>query len=142
MKNTNFRIATIDDEAFIKRLYKEAKNEIGSFNLYYSWDDFLSGKSPYKFYIVEDEEQLIGFMRFGFSKMIKSYVVKEIAISKEHRGKGWGKKFIERMPKPIYLTCNDDNVNGNKFYETIGMINIGKKKNKNGKLTRIWICQF
>jgi ribosomal protein S18 acetylase RimI-like enzyme len=141
MKNISIKFATKEDEEFIKKMHKESKEEIGNFNLFFSWDNYLSKKSPYNFYIVKDGDKNIGFMRFGMSKQLKCYVVKEIAISNQFRGQGYGKKFIEKMPKPIYLTCNTDNLSGNAFYEKVGFMNKGKKKTKSGKWTNIWILQ-
>lgn len=139
--DVKIRLATKDDEFTIKRFYKESKNEIGSFNLFFAWDDYLSKKSPYNFYMVEHKQEIVGFMRFGFYKRLNSYVVKEVAIDLTKRGMGFGKIFMMKMPKPIYLTCNDDNASGNAFYESIGMVMSGKKKNKSQKWTRIWIMR-
>jgi ribosomal protein S18 acetylase RimI-like enzyme len=141
MSNINIKLAEKSDVDFIKILHKESKNEIGSFNLFYSWDDYLAKKTPYNFYIFYDGDEKVGFMRFGLSKQLKCYVVKEIAIASKFKGMGYGKKFIQKMPRPIYLTCNEDNVVGNAFYKAAGFTGIGKKMLKNKKWVNVWIIQ-
>lgn len=139
MNNINIRLAKLSDKEYIKLIHKESKKEIGGFNLFYSWDKYCSKESPYLFYVVEDNGEKVGFMRFGFSKQLQYYVVKEIGIELKHRGKGYGQKFINKMPKPIYLTCNDDNLVGNQFYKSVGFTHAGKKKLKNGSISNVWI---
>lgn len=139
MNNIDIRLASKIDADFIKEIHKEAKSEIGSFNLFYSWDNYLQNKTPYKFYIFSDAGVDVGFMRFGFSEKIGFNIVKEVGILKKFRGRGYGKKMLNRMPRPIYLTCNDDNEVGNHFYKSCGMRNIGKKKTKTGKWTLVWV---
>jgi hypothetical protein len=131
-----FRLANKGDEDFIKLIYKDCKKEIGSFNLYNCWYDYLKNKTPYKFYILEG----IGMMRYGFSKKLNCYTIKEIGILKIHQGKGYGNIFFKYISNPLYVTCNFDNINGNKFYEKIGMKKIGQKPSKNKKqILNIWI---
>lgn len=124
-----FRPAIASDELFIKQIYRECKNEIGSFNLYNCWQDYLLKKSTYKYYIVED----IGMIRFGFSSRLNSYVVKDFGIIISMQRRGYGEMFFNNLPKPIYLTCNCDNEKGNSFYKKIGMRLIGSKLSKNKK---------
>jgi hypothetical protein len=130
------RLANKQDEEFIKLIYKDCKKEIGSFNLYNCWDDYLKNKTPYKFYVLDE----IGMMRYGFSKKLNSFTIKDIGILKLHQGKGYGNIFFKNTCSPLYLTCNFDNINGNKFYEKMGMKKIGQKTSKNKKqVMNIWI---
>jgi hypothetical protein len=131
-----FRPAIKTDELFVKQVYKECKNEIGSFNLYNCWDDYLMQKTPYKFYISEE----IGMIRFGFSKKINAFVVKDFGILNSKQRMGYGEMFFKNLPKPIYLTCNTDNEKGNSFYKKVGMKCIGTKLSKNKKKKmNIWV---
>lgn len=131
-----FRPALKTDELFIRQVYKDCKNEIGSFNLYNCWDDYLTQKSPYKYYVLEN----VGMIRFGFSKRINSYVVKDFGIVSEKQRCGYGELFFKNLPRPVYLTCNTDNEKGNSFYKKMGMKFIGTKLSKNKKKKmNIWV---
>lgn len=132
----NIRKATKDDESFIKQIYKESKNEIGSFNLFKSWDNYLNRETTYNFYILEGK----GFLRYGYSPRKKCYVIKEIGILKEFQGKGIGKILFDFCKRPLYLTCNIDNLIGNKFYKKMGMKFKGVIPTKNGKnKMNVWV---
>ena len=130
------RLAEKKDEQFIKRLHKENSKEIGSFNLFYIWDNYLKRKNKYIYHIIED----VGFVRHGYSKQKKAYTIKEIAIDKNYRGKGYAEILFNQCKRPMFLTCNVDNESGNKFYEKMGM---KKKKivvSKNGlKKMNLWV---
>jgi hypothetical protein len=131
-----FRPALKTDELFIRQVYKDCKNEIGSFNLYNCWDDYLIQKTPYKFYVLEN----IGMIRFGFSKKINAFVVKDFGIVSEKQRCGYGQLFFQNLPRPVYLTCNTDNEKGNSFYKKMGMKFIGTKLSKNKKKKmNIWV---
>lgn len=124
------------DEPMIKQVYKESAKQIGSFNLFYVWDNYLERKTPYNFYVIED----IGFMRYGYSKTMKCYTIKEIGILNEHKGKGYAEHFFKILRSPLYLTCNKDNEVGNKFYAKMGMKLRGTKKTKNKKTeVNVWV---
>jgi ribosomal protein S18 acetylase RimI-like enzyme len=132
----NIRLADKSDEQLIKKIHKESIKEIGSFNLFMSWENYLANQSPYKFYVIDG----MGFMRYGYSKMLKCYTIKEIGVLKEHRGKGVANALVKYAKKPLYLTCNTDNHSGNAFYEKIGMMHKGSKASKNGKFRmNIWV---
>lgn len=130
------RLATIQDVDLIKQIHKESKKEIGGFNLFYSWDNYLKNESPYKFYIIEGK----AFMRYGYSKMKKCYTIKEIGVLNELKGNGIAKEFFNFIKSPTYLTCNIDNDSGNKFYAKMGMKFKGVKLSKNKKQKmNVWV---
>ena len=64
------RLAEKKDEEFIRKLHKENSKHIGSFNLFYIWDNFLIKKNKYKYHIIEN----VGFVRHGYSKQKKAAV--------------------------------------------------------------------
>lgn len=129
------RQATIQDIDLIKQIHRESSKEIGSFNLFYVWDNYISGKSSYKFYVLGD----CSFVRYGYSAKYKANVVFEIGVLKSSRGKGYAKMIIDQLDKPLVLKCNIDNVGGNLFYERIGMRKIGTAKSMNKKKTmNVW----
>ena len=123
------RLATKEDEPLIKQIHKECKDEIGSFNLYQIWDNYLSRKAKYKYLVYDD----CAFVRFGKSRKYKMHTIYDIGVLKSHRGQGIGKKIIDKLPRPLILKCNCDNDAGNAFYKKIGMRLLGKVKSKNGK---------
>jgi len=130
----NFRLAKRSDKEFIKKLYKQSANEIGNFNLFWTWDKYLSREANHKFYVIEN----MGFMRIGYSKKYKSYVLYEIAVDIDCKQKGVGKKLYNNIPKPLMLKCNKDNHIGNKFYKKMGMIKSGETKTSKGIEQNIW----
>lgn len=132
--NTKIVKASARHKDFIKEIYKQEKKHLGSFNLYQSWDKYLLGQSPYKFFVIEE----VGFMRYGFSKKYKSYLLQEIGIKEEHKKKGYAKILLNAIPKPLMLKCNFDNDAGNFFYEKCGMTKVGKTQTKNGVKQNIW----
>jgi GNAT superfamily N-acetyltransferase len=123
------RPATKKDEELIKQIHKESKKEIGGFDTFFIWQNYLKGNTTYKYYILDN----IAFVRYGFSKKYSANVVHDIAILKEHRGKGYGKKIMSILPKPIVLKCNTDNEGGNAFYQSIGMRKCMVVKSKDRK---------
>jgi hypothetical protein len=126
------RLANIDDALFIKGFYKQHSKEIGDFNLFYVWDDYLTGKAKHKYVVIDD----CGFMRYGYSKKYSAFVLYEIAV--EEKKKGVGRAFFEHLPKPLMLKCNQSNEVGNKFYEAMGMTKVGVDENKKGLKKNIW----
>lgn len=123
------RQAKKEDEELVKKIHKESKKEIGNFDTFFIWSNYLKGKTTYKYYIIDE----IGFVRFGYSKKYSANVIYDIAILLDQRNKGYGKKILSKLPKPIMLKCNSDNDNGNAFYRSIGMRNCGIVKSKNKK---------
>lgn len=130
------RLATKKDEGLIKQIHKESNKEIGSFNLFKCWEDYLQRKTPYVYYVIEER----AFMRYGFSKRLKCYTIKEIGVKKEYQGQGLAEQLFKKTKSPLYLTCNEDNERGNRFYKKMGMRLKGKKPTKNKlKIMNIWV---
>jgi hypothetical protein len=127
--NCEIRLATEKDEGLIRKIHKESSKQIGSFNLFYIWDNYISRKNKYKYYVIDG----VGFVRHGYSKKLKCYTVKEFGVLNEYKGKGYAEKLFNHCKRPIYLTCNIDNDRGNAFYKKIGMKLKGVKTSKNGK---------
>jgi hypothetical protein len=130
------RVATAKDEPLIKQIHSDCKNEIGNFNTYFIWTNYLTGKATYTYYIFDD----VGFIRFGYSKKNKINVAYDLGVLAEHRNKGYGKKIFSILPKPLMLKCNTDNVKANNLYKTIGMKHHGVVKTKNKQKTmNVWL---
>jgi ribosomal protein S18 acetylase RimI-like enzyme len=130
------RFANKNDEDLIKKIHKESGKHIGSFNLFYVWDNYLAQKNTYKYYVIEN----IGFIRCGYSKMKKCYTIKEIGVLNEFKGKGYAEALFNKCRTPMYLTCNVDNVMGNRFYDKMGMRKKSVILSKNGKhQMNLWV---
>ena len=128
------RHATRADADLLKELYKQAKDHIGSFNLYQVWDKYLTSSTNYKYLICEDK----GFVRYGFSKKYSSWIIHEIAVLDDFKRHGIARHIVENLPRPLMLKCNCDNEIGNRFYEKIGMTKVGKTKTRKGVEQNIW----
>jgi len=132
------RIARAEDVDWIKQIYRESRDGLGgnTFNIYNSWKDFLQRKTPYKFWVIEGK----AFMRYGYSKMLKCYTIKEIAVGQEHRGKGYAEALFKTTKSPLYLTSYETNESANRFYEKMGMQRKGQKLTRNHKKPMtIWL---
>lgn len=127
-------MADMEDEFWIKKIYSQSKSELGSFNLFYSWENYLNGKG--KFIVIKG----MAFVRYDWSKKYRANVVYEIGTMKEERGNGYGAYIIRFVPPPVLLKCNADNNSGNKFYLSIGMKLSGTTETKNGKPQNIYTC--
>lgn len=132
------RDATQHDKEAIKALYKENSKNIGSFNLFWSWDKYIEGKAHHKFVVAEDGKEILGFVRWGVSKREKCFVLHEIAVKKDIKQRGVGRLLFEQIPKPITLKCRCDNEPGNSFYKAMGMMISGRTKTKKGVEHYVW----
>lgn len=133
--NEPVTIATVEDKDWIKQIYKESAKELGSFNLFYSWDDFVGGKRG-KFIVVRPK----AFIRYDWSTKYNSWLIHDVGTLKEFRGQGICRYLIKFVPAPVMLKCNQDNQGGNKFYENIGMKLTGTTETKNGVPQNVWQC--
>jgi len=128
------RRAIASDADFIKKIHKQHKKEIGSFNLFYSWDYYIKGINKSVFLIIEDG----GSMRFSYMKKYNAYVLHEIGVDNESTRKGVGRALFNALPRPLILKCNMDNERGNAFYEAMGMTKIAKTATKKGVPQNVW----
>jgi len=146
MENYRIRSANYLDVDVLKAIYKQEKEHIGSFNLYQIWDNFLAGKGPNKFIIVEGEEP-IAMCNYSYSIRKNYYVINDVGVLANHKKKGVGRLIVEaikskahREGKQLVLKCNCDNKPANQFYEKVGMklkgINYTRSK---GVKQNIWI---
>jgi len=126
------RDATHNDRDSIKQLYKDNSKNIGSFNLFWSWDKYIAKTAPHKFVVVEYDKEILGFVRWGVSKKEKCFVLHEIAVKNDIKQRGVGRMLFDQIPKPIMLKCRCDNKAGNSFYKAMGMTIAGKTRTKKG----------
>ena len=122
MKNLLLRKAKLRDLPEILKIEKEVFPDPWSF---YSFIFELNYPSNY-FVVLETEDKIIGYMIAG--EYEESYHLKNIAIKKEHQGKGYGKfllnHLIEKAKKEnkkfIFLEVRVSNERAIKFYEKFG----------------------
>lgn len=129
------------DAEWIKAIYKQEKEHIGSFNLYQVWDKYIEGTGNNRFSVIDK----YAFCNWGYSPRKKCYVIHDIGILQSHKGKGIGKYFVNaianvarRNNSYLMLKCNVTNENGNKFYKAIGMQHKGVNYTKNGQEQNVW----
>ncbi len=92
------------------------------------------GIEKQEIYVALDERsECVGYIWFALSKMFYKYpYVRQIAVKKEFRGQGFGKKllsFVEEIafkdcPK-LFLTVSDFNKRAKKLYQEIGFEEVG-----------------
>jgi GNAT superfamily N-acetyltransferase len=126
--------ATIEDKDWIEKIYKQNRKELGSFNLFYSWDNYIDGKGNFKFLVIRP----YAFVRYGWMNKYDAYVIQEIGVDVTARGQGHGGMLLRSVPTPLLLKCNCDNETGNKFYERMGMKLSGSTETKKGIKQNIW----
>ena len=118
-------LATEQDKELVQKVFKESKAALGDFDGRV-WKAHLTGKTPYRYYIEDGK----GFIRYGYSKKKKLYVVKEVGVLIEHRDHGVARTMFSQLRRPLYLTCNIDNDAANLFYQKIGMTLWGETRTK------------
>jgi GNAT superfamily N-acetyltransferase len=118
------RSASESDASWIKEIYKKEKEHIGSFDLFMVWQNYLKKTSNNKFMVIDD----IAFCHYKWSPRANSYVIEEIAVREDFKGKGVGKFIVtammskaQREGKKLTIKCNDTNTSANLFYEACGM---------------------
>ena len=134
----NIRNAKLKDSDFIKDIYKAEKKHLGSFNLYQCWDNYINKKSKERFWVVYADNHNTGFVRFGWSKKFNSYILQDIGVNEKYKRKGVGKYILEKLPRPLILKCNVDNITGNNFYKSFGMTLNGTTQTKKGVKQNVW----
>jgi GNAT superfamily N-acetyltransferase len=127
-------IAMFFDRDWIEKIYKESKRELGSFNLFYSWDNFLEGKNNFKFHVIRP----FAFVRWGWMPKYESNVIQEIGVDVKARGQGFAGRLLNAVPTPLLLKCNQDNNAGNAFYKKMGMTLSASTETKKGVKQNIW----
>ena len=135
----NIRSAVASDKEALKQIYKECRDELGSFDLYMCWQKYIKGESKERYLVAYDKE-VLGIIRFGYSRKYKVNVVHDIGVLKKARGKKIGQLLLKTAPTPYLLKCNEDNEGGNNFYKMVGLRCAGKTFTKSRRPQIIWTC--
>jgi hypothetical protein len=136
----NIRTAVAEDKVALKQIYKDCRDELGSFDLYMCWQKFLKGESKEKFLVAYEKGEVLGMIRFGPSRKYQVVVVQDIGVLLKARGKKIGQLLLDCVPKPYLLKCNEDNEGGNNFYKMMKLRCAGKTFTKKGRPQIIWTC--
>lgn len=86
--------------------------------------------------VIEVDGKIVGFVNFYLRKDGWT-VIYELAVLKEFTNKGYARKLIESLPKPIRLKCLVDN-ESNEFYRHIGFTLLETVKGRKRDLN-VWV---
>ena len=84
-----------------------------------------------------DNDKIIGFCKYLIRKKDLVCVIHEIVVDEQHKGKGIGTQFIDKLPRPIKLKC-PVKFESNKFYEHYGFRLVNTYTNKKGTDINEW----
>lgn len=81
------------------------------------------------FAVYKDDDEMVGFVLFGFDTDDDRYYLGRLMIDEKHQGRGYGRAatlaVIEELKKnkdcrEIYLCCAPENTNAERLYKSIG----------------------
>jgi GNAT superfamily N-acetyltransferase len=139
----NLKLATISDRGWIYQLYSKNKGEIGAFNAFFAWSNYIKGERlEYSKFICYEQK---GFVRCGYSKTLGAFLIHEIVVGEEFRREGiaavlftFVKQTAEAQGKKLTLKCHMTNAGANKFYSRMGMKISGESATGKGVKQFVW----
>lgn len=129
------RPAIWTDQKWVARLFdqnKEILGNIGGGLVFYRW--FNGGRAHEKWIVIPE----VGFAHYLIRQRDGVRVLYEIAVSKEHRRQGIGKKLLAEIGRPIELKTDAENEASNAFYRGLGFMCVGQKRGGSGKLANVY----
>lgn len=159
-ENFTSRIANIKDLEGLQALGRTTfYSTFGRFNKKEDMEEYLlqafslkqlrkeMGEEDSNFYLIEDRERLIGYMKLNFPSKGKedrsknSMEIQRIYILEDYQGKGLGKKLIEKAKKIgknkdldyIWLEVWKEDKGARTFYRRQGFSKIGERQVRFGK---------
>ncbi len=125
------REMTENDVKEIAELEKECFSEPWSEN---SLNEELTNETA-RFYVLRDNEKLLGYI--GANNICNEVYITNVAVNKDFRGKGYGKKLVEHLicqselEKAFFITLEvrKSNENAISLYEKCKFKKIGERKN-------------
>ena len=115
-------MATVEDLVWIKKLWYKNDHVLGV-----PFDAYLDIKK-YTILVIPE----IAFVRFAKKKTGENYVY-DIAVDKDARKSGVGRKLMDMIEKPIMLKTDVGNVESNLFYKNLGFIALAHVKSRKGR---------
>jgi len=94
------------------------------------WKRFWENNKPNENWIVIEK---IAFCHYLCRYRDRVNVIYEIATHDNYKRKGYGKKLIKHIGKPIELKTDYDNIESNNFYKSIGFKENGLSFTKSNK---------
>lgn len=139
----NLRFATLADKGWIYQLYSKNKGEIGAFNAFFAWTNYVAGKRlEYSKFLCYEQK---GFVRYGYSKAIDSFIIHEIVVNSEFRREGIAAILFNQVKqtaaaegKKLTLKCHITNTGANNFYNRMGMKVCGESATGKGVKQFVW----
>lgn len=132
----------MENNILIKRGQEEdtdkiLKIEIVSFQNPWSKESIvedISNKDRSYYYLISESDEIVGYISIWL--ILDEISINNIAISKQYRGKGYGKLLIEKIfelgkekeVRNYILEVRESNVEAIGLYEKVGFKIIGKRK--------------
>jgi ribosomal protein S18 acetylase RimI-like enzyme len=114
---------TEQDKSWVKKIFIDNQEALNS-DFDKAWEEGI-------FYGIPE----VGFIRI---KLGKTNSICELAIAKEYRHQGFGKKLLKYAMSPCLVATHIDNVEANRFYERNGFLHQGEAIASDGKLVNIY----
>lgn len=121
------------DAAWVLPLFTANQSILGPASV--AWHRFWAGARTRNHWIVIEGLAFVHYRR----RLDGVYVIDEIAVDAAAKGRGLGRRLVERIGLPIELKTDADNAESNAFYQRLGFYPAGTKRSKSGKkLFRLW----
>lgn len=120
--------------------------------------DIIQNSNKFRevFYVIKSQDKIIGYCTYhlkpelSFKGLRKKSVIFSIAIDKEFRHKGFGRKLLEESMKEmkinnvsaVFLYVNVNNIPAVKLYEKTGFSIVKEVKNVCGQKERCYKMEF
>jgi GNAT superfamily N-acetyltransferase len=112
------RHASLEDIPAIKRIAYQYRQELGFVNR----AALGEAVTRRELYVCElPDGAIAGFVRWH-ARRDGWHTIYEIAVDKDHAGRGIGRALLYAVPTPIRLKCTVDNEAGNRFYAGAGLV--------------------
>jgi GNAT superfamily N-acetyltransferase len=123
------RLAVVDDLDIIKKIANQNRDFIG-FVMKVALIEAISKKSLLVF---DSVDGVLGFIHYH-PRQDGWHTVHELAVMREHQGKGIGKALFDTVPLPIRLKTTVDNSKAIEFYTKNDMLHVRNEKGKKREL--------
>jgi ribosomal protein S18 acetylase RimI-like enzyme len=128
-----YRLGNESDLQDIKKITNQYRSELG-FVMNVALKDAINKD---ELLVAEFQGEVIGFV--DFHKRRDGWnTIREIAVRKDFKQKGVGKKLFNMVPKPRRLKCTVDNQYSNDFYKSQGMKLISVEPGRKRQLN-VWV---